>query len=74
VNEEIYTGLGQCIKARSPFADTIVTAPGIGSAGSGYIPTEEAFKARSSTRRLARVSAARAPRVTTIRMFCLSRG
>jgi hypothetical protein len=43
VNAEIYTGIGQRIKARSPFAHTIVTALGNGSAGSGYIPTEEAF-------------------------------
>ena len=43
VNAEIYTGIGQRIKARSPLANTIVTALGNGSAGSGYIPTEEAF-------------------------------
>ena len=39
----IYTGIGQRIKARSPLANTIVTALGNGSAGSGSIPTEEAF-------------------------------
>jgi hypothetical protein len=43
VKEEIYTGVGQCIKARSPFAHTIVTALGIGTAGFDYIPNEEAF-------------------------------
>jgi hypothetical protein len=43
VNAEIYTGIGQRIKSRSPFAHTIVTALGNGSAGSGYVPTEEAF-------------------------------
>jgi hypothetical protein len=43
VNAEIYSGIGQRIKARSPFAHTIVTALGNGSAGAGYIPTEEAF-------------------------------
>ena len=43
VNAEIYTGIGQRIKAQSPLANTIVTALGNGSAGSGYIPTEEAF-------------------------------
>jgi hypothetical protein len=43
VNAEIYTGIGQRIKAKSPLAHTIVTALANGSAGSGYIPTEEAF-------------------------------
>jgi hypothetical protein len=43
VNAEIYTGIGQRIKAASPMADTIVSALGNGSAGSGYIPTDEAF-------------------------------
>ena len=43
VNAEIYTGIGQRIKFRSPLANTIVSALGNGSAGSGYIPTEEAF-------------------------------
>ena len=43
VNAEIYTGIGTRIKARSPLAHTIVTALANGSAGSGYIPTEEAF-------------------------------
>lgn len=43
VNAEIYTGIGQRIKAKSPLAQTIVTALANGSAGSGYIPTEEAF-------------------------------
>ena len=43
VNAEIYTGIGTRIKARSPLAHTMVTALANGSAGSGYIPTEEAF-------------------------------
>jgi neutral ceramidase len=43
VNAEIYTGIGTRIKARSPLAHTIVTALANGSAGSGYIPTEDAF-------------------------------
>jgi neutral ceramidase len=43
VNAEIYTGIGTRIKARSPLAHTIVTALANGGAGSGYIPTEEAF-------------------------------
>jgi neutral ceramidase len=43
VNAEIYTGIGQRIKAKSPLAHTIVAALANGSAGSGYIPTEEAF-------------------------------
>jgi neutral ceramidase len=44
VNAEIYTGIGQRIKAKSPLAHTMVAALANGSAGSGYIPTEEAFK------------------------------
>ena len=43
VNAEIYTGIGQRIKAMSPLTQTVVTALANGSAGSGYIPTEEAF-------------------------------
>jgi neutral ceramidase len=43
VNAEIYTGIGQRIKAKSPLAHTMVTALGNGSAGSGYIPTEQGF-------------------------------
>ena len=43
VNAEIYTGIGTRIKARSPLAHTMVTALANGGAGSGYIPTEEAF-------------------------------
>jgi hypothetical protein len=43
VNAEIYTGLGARIKAASPLRDTIVVSLANGSAGSGYIPTEEAF-------------------------------
>jgi neutral ceramidase len=43
VNAEIYTGIGTRIKARSPLANTMVVALGNGGAGSGYIPTEEAF-------------------------------
>jgi hypothetical protein len=43
VNAEIYTGIGQRIKAASPMADTIVSALANGSAGSGYVPTDEAF-------------------------------
>jgi neutral ceramidase len=43
VNAEIYTGIGQRIKAKSPLAHTMVAALANGSAGSGYIPTEDAF-------------------------------
>jgi hypothetical protein len=43
VNAEIYTGIGRRIKTESPIADTVVSALGNGGAGSGYIPTEEAF-------------------------------
>jgi neutral ceramidase len=43
VNAEIYTGIASRIKAASPLRDTIVVSLANGSAGSGYVPTEEAF-------------------------------
>jgi neutral ceramidase len=43
VNAEIYTGIGSRIKAASPLRDTVVVSLANGSAGSGYVPTEEAF-------------------------------
>lgn len=43
VNAEIYTGLSTRIKAASPLQDTVVVSLANGSAGSGYVPTEEAF-------------------------------
>lgn len=43
VNAEIYTGIATRIKAGSPMKDTVVVSLANGSAGSGYVPTEEAF-------------------------------
>ena len=43
VNAEIYTGIAQRIKKESPVANTMVVTLADGFAGSGYIPTDEAF-------------------------------
>jgi neutral ceramidase len=40
---EVYTAVGQAVKARSPLAHTVFVGMANGQANSGYIPTDEAF-------------------------------
>jgi hypothetical protein len=43
VNAEVYTSIAQRVKKASPFADTVVVTLANGSAGSGYVPADEAY-------------------------------
>ena len=43
VNAEIYTSIAERVKKASPFTDTIVVTLADGFAGSGYVPSDEAY-------------------------------
>jgi neutral ceramidase len=43
VNAEIYTSIAQRVKKASPFTDTVVVTLANGFAGSGYVPSDEAY-------------------------------
>jgi len=43
VNAEVYTSIAQRVKKESPFSDTVVVTLTNGSAGSGYVPSDEAY-------------------------------
>jgi neutral ceramidase len=43
INAEVYTGIGQNIKLKSPTRDVMLVTLANGEAGSGYIPTDAAF-------------------------------
>ena len=43
VNAELYTAIGQALKAKSPMANTVFVGLANGSAMSGYIPTDDAY-------------------------------
>jgi hypothetical protein len=43
VNAEIYTSIAQRVKKASPFTGTVVVTLANGFAGSGYVPTDEAY-------------------------------
>jgi len=43
VNAEIYTSIAQRVKKASPLTDTIVVTLANGFAGSGYVPSDEAY-------------------------------
>lgn len=43
VNAEIYTSIAERVKKASPFTDTVVVTLANGFAGSGYVPSDEAY-------------------------------
>jgi hypothetical protein len=43
VNAEIYTSIAQRAKKASPFSDTVIVTLANGFAGSGYVPSDEAY-------------------------------
>lgn len=43
VNAEVYNAIGQALKAKSPMANTVFVGLANGSAGSGYVVTDDAY-------------------------------
>ena len=43
VNAELYTAIGQELKAKSPMANTVVVGLANGFSNSGYVPTDDAY-------------------------------
>ncbi|MCX6628334.1 MAG: neutral/alkaline non-lysosomal ceramidase N-terminal domain-containing protein [Candidatus Solibacter sp.] len=43
INAEVYSQIGQIVKAKSPMANTVFVGMANGSANSGYVPTDDAY-------------------------------